>query len=105
MLKTWPVIFKDFVNYRTIELDKLLYCDREFTRLQEVYSQVCDKLVASLGPVENKLFDDYESAESSMESRKGDLLYQQGIIDGLRLGRLIDRIRQEGHTEFLDLDK
>jgi hypothetical protein len=96
MIRTWSVIFKDFVNYRTIELcNKFLPRDREYARLKEEFSRVLERLDTGLSPEANQLFLDYEDAEIEMESRKGDLLYQQGIIDGLRLGYLIDSIRRK----------
>ncbi|MGD8399518.1 MAG: hypothetical protein PVH64_01070 [Bacillota bacterium] len=92
MIKTWPVILKDFVNSRTIELcNKFLPRDREYVRLKKEFSRALEQLDAGLTPEANQLFLNYESAETQMESRKGDLLYQQGLFDGLRLGRLIDR--------------
>jgi hypothetical protein len=95
MLKTWPDVFEDFVKHRTIELvDKFFSQDREYTRLQEELSQELAQLSTGLDPEENQLFQNYQNAAAGRESRRGDLLYQQGLMDGLRLGELIDRISQ-----------
>jgi hypothetical protein len=94
MLKTWPVIFKDFVINRTIELDKILSRDREYVRRQEKFSRVINQLLVGLGPEATELFMEYESTEGGMEGCKGDLLYRQGLIDGLQLRYRIARIRQ-----------
>ena len=94
MLKSWTLILNDFLIDRTMELhDHLLPRDREYLRLQKEYSQATDELAARLGPGEYRLFLDYEKAATSLVNRSDELIYKQGLIDGLRLGNLIDRIR------------
>jgi hypothetical protein len=95
MIKIWPDVFEDFVKYRTIELvDNFFSQDREYIRLQEELSQGLAQLSTGLDHEENKLFENYQNVAAARESRRGDLLYRQGLMDGLRLGELIDRISQ-----------
>ncbi len=95
MLKTWPFLLEDFLGDRTLELcQKLLSRDREYIRREKEYDQALDRFTGSLGPEEFRLFLDYESAANAMAGREDELIYRQGLIDGVRLGYYIDRIRQ-----------
>jgi hypothetical protein len=96
MLKTWPVFLKEFVSERTVELDEKIFSrDRKYVRLKEEYLQVLEQFQASLGPEETRLFLEYDSADGNWRTRQCDLFYQQGLIDGLRLGYLVDRLRRK----------
>ena len=95
MLKTWLVIFKDFLNDRTTELyDHLILHDRKHARLAKESRHAMNQLTASLAPEQHELFLDYESAVNCLLNREDELIYQQGLIDGLRMGYYIDKIRR-----------
>ena len=100
MLKTWKALQSDYILRRTIELhDHLLPCDREYTRLREVYRQAMDQLIARLDLDQYQLFLDFESAATSLVNRSDELVYRQGLIDGVRLGRCVEEIKSEKGKE------
>lgn len=95
MLKTWPVFLNDFLITRTIELhEHFLPHDQEHSHLQNEYCHTMSQLTARLDPEEYELFLDFESAGNSLMCKDDELIYKQGLIDGLRLGDYIDRIRR-----------
>jgi hypothetical protein len=69
MLKTWPVLFKEFLNDRTTELyDYFLPPDRERARLKKESRHAMNQLTAHLAP-EHELFLDCESAVNCLVNR------------------------------------
>lgn len=96
MLKPWPAILNDFLIDRTAEIhEALVPRDREYQRLHADFSRTMDQLTAGFDPETYQLFLDYESAATGRVNRSEELVYRQGLIDGLRLGRYIDGIRKE----------
>jgi hypothetical protein len=96
MLKTWPVYLKHFVDDRTEELaEKLLFHERKYIQLKKRAFQAVEQLKAGIGSEASELYNQYDSAEGDLYAYKCDFFYKNGLIDGLRLGRLIDRIRNE----------
>lgn len=68
MLKLRPILFNDFINNRTTEIhDRLLLRDRE----------------------QYQLFLEYECAENDMNNREDEVIYRQGLVDGIKLKALI----------------
>jgi hypothetical protein len=104
MIKTWPVYFKHFVQKRTDDLDeKVLPFKRQWIRLQkeeeqafQVLEQILEK---NFGPEAREAFLNYENAVLSVEAYTRDYYYGKGLLDGLRLGRSIDRIRKKKKDE------
>jgi hypothetical protein len=90
MLKPWPILFNDFMNNRTTEIhDRLLLRDREHIRLAKESRRVMDRLIVSLNPEQHQLFLEYESAANDVKNWEDEVIYRQGLIDGIKLKALI----------------
>jgi hypothetical protein len=95
MSKTCPIFLKDFLTVRTLELyEKILPHDQKHVCLEEETYRTFQQLYASLDPEAQDFFRLYESAKANQDNRKDELIYRQGLTDGLRLGQTVDRIRQ-----------
>jgi hypothetical protein len=73
--------------------DSLLLNDPGCRRLGEEPDQILQRLIKTLTPEERDLLDDYNSGRNAQEGREGELLYAQGIRDGIRLMDWIERVR------------
>ncbi len=100
MLKPWPVLFNDFILGRVMECyEKLLRSDPEFTRLDAEMGQAMDRLMEQLDPAVQQFFLDYESTANTLARWENELIYRQGLIDGLRLADWVDRIKRGEELE------
>ncbi len=53
-----------------------------------------ERLVEHLDPATQQFFLDYESAANTLANWENELIYRQGLIEGLRLGDCLEKIRR-----------
>ena len=95
MSKSWRTMIDDFILRRVIDLnDHFLPRDREYVRLRAAYREAMDQLTSRLDADQYRLFLEFESAATSMVIKSDELLYRQGVRDGTRFKRLIQKCEE-----------
>jgi len=72
--------------------DEILNQDKEFLELGELSSQLMKQLFAKLSSEDRELLDQYDCGRMEQLNRQDEVIYSQGLIDGIILCYWVERI-------------
>jgi hypothetical protein len=85
----------EFILDRILKIhDKILPSDAEYQQLGERTDEIRKLLVPNLGPKEITLFDDFDCSRAAQMNRQDELIYSQGLMDGIILADWVERIKR-----------
>jgi hypothetical protein len=92
MLKGFNQYFKDLIFERTEDIGReIIYKNKRFlelnSRIIEVHHALMDKLPSELQP----LLHSYDEAETEQDGILIATMYRQGLMDGIKLAKLLNR--------------
>ncbi len=82
--------------------ERILPLDREYVELEKKPEEILQQLLTTLPSEQQNLLDDYDSSRTALMNRQDELVYIQGMADGILLGRWVDQLRQ-GAEKFLTM--
>src|SRR5690606_20683312 len=95
---------KDFICERIYKIhEKILPSDREYQELGNKPAEIQCQFMAVLSPEGQKVFLEYEEAQTLRMNRQDEILYCRGLVDGILLGHCVDRIRREPEKFLFEL--
>jgi hypothetical protein len=93
MLKGHNQYFKGYIIDRTEEIgQEILVNNQRYRELNTEISEVQQALADNLSPQLQPLLGRYDNAEAEQDSVIIEIMYQQGLIDGLKLAKLASKI-------------
>jgi hypothetical protein len=72
--------------------DEILSDDPEYKELGKVPTELFNQLFHKLSPEDREILDQYDSGRMAQMDREDEILYSQGLMDGIRLCRWIETI-------------
>ena len=95
MLKHFAGILRDLVRDRANEVEtEILMPDRRYQELNVRLCDILDRIERSLPPEQQKLLFDLDELSVEQDVLAYRLMYQQGVLDGLNLHRMLRWIRK-----------
>jgi tRNA/tmRNA/rRNA uracil-C5-methylase (TrmA/RlmC/RlmD family) len=92
MLKKHNQYFKELIIDRTEEIGREILCNNQ--RYRELNTEICEvqqALTDNLVPQMQSLVNRYDDVESEQEGIVSAIMYRQGLIDGIKLAKLVNR--------------
>ena len=95
---------KDFIYERIYEIhNKILPYDKEYQELGNRPTEIQRQLMANLSPEKQKMFLDYDEAQTLRMNRQDEIFYSRGLVDGILLGYWVDWVRREPEKCLFEL--
>lgn len=73
----------------------------EYIKLKDKAYELQHKLMPTLTDEQQDLFVEYEAAMSSQEAIMRDCLYRNGLLDGIKIARLMIKAENDGFRGFV----
>ncbi|WP_432403859.1 hypothetical protein [Wukongibacter sp. M2B1] len=94
MLKTIDTYFDDFINERLLEISQeITNNNMKVQDLRQDCFDLWDRIVDSLPKEDRKLIFKYEEKRNEEEKIYFEIIYRQGLNDGLKVGNISNEIR------------
>jgi hypothetical protein len=74
--------------------DEVVFHDPEYRKLGEEPQQLMEQLNAKLTPAGKEMSDRFDCARTEQMNRQDELIYSQGLMDGILLGYWVALIGQ-----------
>ncbi len=95
--------FEGFVEKRVEELSTLKpKNDLEYEELKKKAYEIQKKLMLQLSDEQQDLFVEYEAAMSAQDAIMRDSLYRDGLLDGIKIAKLVLKCDPKGTDGFLN---
>jgi hypothetical protein len=92
MLKKFNQYFKDLIYERTEEVGReILYNNKRFLELNSRIIEAQYALMENLPSQSQPLLYSYDEAETEQDGIIIETMYRQGLIDGIKLAKLLNR--------------
>lgn len=92
----------EFIQRRVEELSHSKSKNKkEYIMLKDKAYELQRKLMPTLTDEQQDLFVEYEATMSSQEAIMRDSLYRDGLLDGIKIARLVLRAENEGFRGFV----
>lgn len=92
MLKRLNQYFKDLIYERTEEIGReILYKNKRFMETNSRIIEAHHALMENLPSKSQPLLQSYDEAETEQDGIIIETMYRQGLIDGIKLGKLLNR--------------
>ncbi|HOV28340.1 MAG TPA: hypothetical protein PK566_18545 [Pseudobacteroides sp.] len=88
-LKTYIM---NFIEARTEEVSSDLHRGKEYIELWERLRGLQNDIMKHLPEESEYIFLDYEDCENKLDDLVRNTIYTQGLVDGMRLGKIMSRI-------------
>jgi hypothetical protein len=72
--------------------EEILSEDPEYRELGRQQRVLLDRVFASLPPEERQMLDEYDAGRTAQMNRQDELVYGQGLLDGILLGLWVERV-------------
>jgi|SRR5690554_4839634 hypothetical protein len=95
---------KDLIHERIYKIhEEILPYGKEYQELGNRPAEIQRRLMAALSQEGQKMFLEYEEAQTLRMNRQDEILYCRGLVDGILLGHWVDRVRREPEKFLLEL--